>query len=344
MKRKSLLMAAAVGVGYWAFSEAAERRRVSWLRDKVVLITGGSRGFGLALAEEFGRSGARLVLTARDEEELERANRDLVERGVAAEKILCIPCDLTKLEDVQRMVAFATQRMGKIDVLINNAGIMTVGPLEDQPVRGFKHAIESNYYTALYATVSVLPQMLARGNGNIVNITSIGGKVSVPHLLPYSASKFALVGFSQGLHAELRSKGICVTTVCPGLMRTGAHIQALFTGDREREYRWFSLGASLPAISIAANTAARKVVRATVSGATELIITPQASLAAAVAQMAPAFTGRVLSMVNDLVLPTPQQSAKEDLRRGDAVRNKEITSLTVLGTSAKHRWNQHGTA
>lgn len=121
--------------------------------------------------------------------------------------------------------------LSRVSVLVNCAGIITVGPVEDQPVSAFTGAMESNYYSAVYSALAVIPEMLARGEGNIVNIASIGGKLAVPHLLPYTASKFALVGFSQGLHAELRSKGIRVTTVCPGLMRTGSHIQAQFTGE-----------------------------------------------------------------------------------------------------------------
>ena len=342
MKKKGLLVATAVGLGCWALAAVVERRRFSGLRGKVVLITGSSRGFGLALAEEFGGSGARLVLTARDEAELQAAKRDLMARGLADENVLYFPCDLTNLDETKNMVALATARMGRIDILVNNAGIITVGPVEDQPVSAFKEAVESNYYTALHATNSVLPQMLARGGGNIVNIASIGGKVAVPHLLPYSASKFALVGFSQGLHAELRSKGILVTTVCPGLMRTGSQDQALFTGHREREYRWFSLGASLPGLSIAASSAARKVVAATASGATELIITPQASLAATVAQMAPAFTGKLLSIVNDLFLPLPTSVDSDEAQPGETVHDKELTPLTVLGNAAKLRFNEQG--
>ncbi|MEO6829001.1 MAG: SDR family NAD(P)-dependent oxidoreductase, partial [Acidobacteriaceae bacterium] len=273
-------------------SRGRNKNADSSLAGKVVVITGGSRGLGLALAEEFARNGAKLVLAARDADELTRACTQLLKlgTGLREQDIETIPCDLTDSEQAAKMIAFATGRFGQIDILVNNAGIISVGPLEDQPEEAFKRAIGSNYYTMLHSTLAALPQMLERQNGSIVNITSIGGKLAVPHMLPYSASKFAALGFSQGLHAELRGKGIRVTTVCPGLMRTGSHTQALFTGDREREYRWFSLSASLPWVSTSARAAARKIVRAAAEGRTEITITPQALLAATFAQALPEWT------------------------------------------------------
>ena len=339
---------AAAGVaGAGALGVSAVRRsRRSGSRDsftgKVVLITGGSRGFGLAMAEEFGRLGARLVLTARNPDELASARGVLLSSvaGLREENIEIIPCDLTDSEQTKRMISTATGRFGTVDVLVNNAGIITVGPVENQPLSAFQNAIESNYYTMLHATLAVLPQMLARGNGAIVNITSIGGKVAVPHLLPYSASKFAALGFSQGLHAELRSKGIRVTTVCPGLMRTGSQGHAMFTGDAEREYRWFSLGASFPGLSTSARNAARKVVRAAARGATEITITPQAILAATFAQALPACTAAVMHLVNSLILPAPSDQGEIPLVPGRDVRGKELSGLMPLGKEAAARLNE----
>ena len=280
MSRAFPLVALGAGVGYLSIALPKGRRRPERFAGKVVVITGSSRGLGLALAEEFANEGALLVLAARDARELEVARGRLLARRVVRNQadVLLVPCDLRDEAQAQRMIQSAIERFQRVDVLVNCAGIITVGPVEDQPVSAFTDAIESNYYSAVYSALAVIPQMLARGEGNIVNIASIGGKLAVPHLLPYTASKFALAGFSQGLHAELRSKGIRVTTVCPGLMRTGSHIQAQFTGDREREYRWFSLGASLPLVSASAKSAARKILRATLSGATEIAITRRRSL------------------------------------------------------------------
>ncbi|HLY41063.1 MAG TPA: SDR family NAD(P)-dependent oxidoreductase [Terracidiphilus sp.] len=311
------------------------------LRGKVVLITGGSRGLGLALAEEFGRRGAKLVLTARDREELERARISLIRESAveSAEDIFVVSADLRKSEDADAAVERATDRFGRVDILVNNAGIITVGPVEDQTVRDFHDAMDSNFFSGVHCTFAVAPQMLRRNDGVIVNITSIGGKVAVPHLLPYTASKFAAVGFSEGLNAELRSKGIHVLTVCPGLMRTGSHVHAMFTGDAAKEYRWFSLAANLPGLSIAAHRAARRIVRAVVLKENEIAITPQAILASRLSNLAPGVTARVMGAVNRL-LPSPVPGNAQ-LRSGADVRAVEPIPTSPFGRVMKRRhYNQ----
>lgn len=329
--------------GALVLAAAAYRaRRSKRLQDKVVLITGSSRGLGLALAEEFGRHGAKLILTARDPDELERARLLLLKKGAVrdAYNLFVVPADLRSLEEAERLVQLATGHFGRIDILVNNAGVITVGPIENQNAQDFRDVMDSNFFTGVHCALSVLPQMLARKDGAIVNITSIGGKVAVPHLAPYTASKFAAVGFSEAMNAELRCKGIRVTTVCPGLMRTGSHLNALFTGDMDREYRWFSLGASFPGISTAASSAARKIVRAVTSGASEIAITPQAIVAARLASVSPEVTTRLMQMMNAL-LPQPV-SSRALMRPGSAVRDLELTPATALGSSAARRYNQLG--
>jgi short-subunit dehydrogenase len=270
------------------------------------VITGGSRGLGLALAREFGAAGARLVLCARGAGELEEAKATLVREGCArSEDVFVVEADLAKREDCERVIAAATERFGAVDVLVNNAGIIQVGPVEDQRVESFEDAMRVNYFAMVYATKAVMPQMLARGRGRIVNIASVGGKVAVPHMLPYTASKFAVVGFSQGLNAELRGKGVRVTTVCPGLMRTGSAPQALVVGDRTAEYEWFSLGAMLPVVSVGAARAARRILNATVAGRAEIMITPQAWLGARVMGLMPSVGLFVLGVVSTHLLPKP---------------------------------------
>ncbi len=339
--RKSTTASLLVGVGAAAIAAARLLRNTTELDGKSVLITGSSRGLGLALAEEYGRRGARLILTARDPNELQRARTYLLSRGAVSSEdaVALIPCDVTSSDQTAEMIALASSRFDRIDVLVNNAGIITVGPVEDQPLSAFEDAMRTNYFGMVHATLAVLPQMLARGAGSIVNITSIGGKVAVPHLLPYAASKFATVGFSEGLRAELRGKGIRVTTVCPGLMRTGSFREALFTGDREREYRWFSLGASLPGASTSAAHAARRIVRATELGTAEIFITPQAWIAGRLGQAMPNTTAAVLKMVNDYVLPNPVNGNREP-EHGRHTRGKELSSLLPLGRRAAKRYNQ----
>ena len=142
----------------------------------------------------------------------------------------------------------------------------------------------TNFFAALHPIARPAsppaPPRPGSADAAIVNIASIGGKFAMPHMLPYIASKFALVGFSEGLHAELRHKGIRVTTVCPGLMRTGGEVHAQYTGQTKKEQRWFTLAARTPILSASVKFAADKIYKAVAAGRTEITITPQAWLAA----------------------------------------------------------------
>jgi short-subunit dehydrogenase len=149
--------------------------------------------------------------------------------------------------------------------------------------------------------------MIARGGGRIANVTSIGGKIAVPHLLPYTASKFALVGLSEGLRAELARHGVAVTTIVPGLMRTGSHVQAGFKGEIEAEYRWFAASATSHLTSMSAERAARRIVRAIRNGDAEVVLSIQAQVAVKAAALAPTLAQRVLSVI-DRLLPPPSAS------------------------------------
>jgi short-subunit dehydrogenase len=248
---------------------------------------------------------------------------------------------VTERGEVQRLVQEATARFGRIDVLVNNAGLISVGPLATQTLEDFERSMQLMFWGGVYATYAVLPQMRARHAGRIVNITSIGGKLSVPHLLPYSAAKFAAVGLSEGLHAELARDGIQVTTVVPGLMRTGSHLNAEFKGQNTREFLWFSLGATLPLTSISAESAARQIVAAVARGEAEIILSWQAQLAARVHGLFPGLTTDVLGLVNG-VLPGPGGIGAERAT-GQASRTSITDSfLEVLGQHAARDLNQLG--
>ncbi|HZB47373.1 MAG TPA: SDR family oxidoreductase, partial [Pyrinomonadaceae bacterium] len=215
-KQKEALILAAAGAGALLAARAFFRRRNEYdFRGKTVLITGGSRGLGLVLAREFADEGANVALCARDNEELERARQDLAARGA---RVFAFPCDVTDRAQVKELVEVVERHFGGIDVLVNNAGTIQVGPVEVMTLEDYEQAMNVHFWAPLYATLAVLPEMRRRGEGRIVNISSIGGKISVPHLVPYSASKFALVGLSDGLRAELAKDNVVVTTVCPGLM------------------------------------------------------------------------------------------------------------------------------
>jgi NAD(P)-dependent dehydrogenase (short-subunit alcohol dehydrogenase family) len=288
-------------------SQAAQPR-------KVVIITGASRGLGFALAERYARSGALLVLAARDEHELEHARQRLIDqRAVRHEDdILLVSADLTDPDQAAGLIENALRTFGKIDILINNAGIIEVGPIEDQPLDAFYRAMDTNFFAALHTTHAALPYLLSRKAGNtklpdasIVNIASIGGKFAMPHMLPYVASKFALTGFSEGLHAELRHKGIRVTTVCPGLMRTGGEAHAQFVGQVDKEKLWFNFAAKTPILAASAKRAASRIFHAVAAGRAEITITPQAWLAARINGLYPETTQFVAALVNEWLLPAP---------------------------------------
>lgn len=343
--KKVLLSAAAVAAGGLVLAGATAalavaalaRRRSSFsLKGKVVFITGGSRGLGLAMAEQFAQQGAQIAICARDAQELERA-RESIERAGGA-TVMTFVCDVSDREQVESTVEKVKTHFGGIDVLVNNAGIIGVGPVENQTLSDFEEAMQVNFWSQVYATLTVLPDMRLRGETRIVNITSIGGKVSVPHLLPYSCSKFAAVAFSEGLRSELAKTDVKVVTVVPGLMRTGSHLNAEFKGKHSQEFTWFSLSGTNPMSSISVTRAARQIVDATVRGRAELIITWQAELLARLHGLAPGLTTELLGLVNR-TLPAAGQS--DEKRKGKDSHNVFTKSpLTALGELAARRYNQ----
>jgi NAD(P)-dependent dehydrogenase (short-subunit alcohol dehydrogenase family) len=272
---------------------------------QVVIITGASSGLGLALAHRFGHAGLKLVLAARSRDDLDLARKELLDVGSVANEddILLVACDVSDKHQVSGLIAAALESFGALDILINNAGIIEVGPAEDQTVEVFERAMAIDFFGALYATYAALPCMLRRREGAIVNISSIGGKIAVPHLLPYVSAKFALTGFSEGLHAELRHKGIRVTTVCPGLMRTGGEAHAQFAGQVDKEKVWFQTAARTPLISANVHHAASLVFNAVNAGRAEITITPQAWLAALFVGCAPEATQAISALISTYVLP-----------------------------------------
>ena len=282
---------------------------------QIVVITGGSRGLGFGIAQHFAAAGSKLVLASRNDAELQDARAKLLAAYPAMHEddILLVSADLTDQDQATGLIDSAVATFGRVDILVNNAGIIEIGPVEAQPLEAYERAMATNYFAALYTTYAALPGMLARRAGAIVNIASIGGKLAVPHMLPYSASKFALAGFSEGLHAELRHKGIRVTTVCPGLLRTGGENHAKFVGDIDREKAWFNFSAKTPLIAASVEYASKVIFNAFADGRAEIIITPQAWLAARAAGLAPETTQWVASLANEYILPNaPGHSFEEE--------------------------------
>jgi short-subunit dehydrogenase len=333
--RSTFLAGAGLGTAMAVRRALAKRGRWRELRGQTVLITGGSRGLGLAMAEEFAQAGAKIAICARDEQELMRARQRLEQMGV---EVCAVVCDVSNREQVQHLVDSVEQQLGKIDILVNNAGVIAVGPLLSQTVADFEEAMNVMFWGTVHPTLAVLPQMLAQGEGRIVNITSIGGRVGVPHLLPYCCAKFACVGFSEGLHAELKRFGIRVLTVVPGLMRTGSHLNAQFKGKHREEFGWFAVSGTNPLASISASRAAKKVVGAVCGNRTDLVISWQAKLLAEMHGIAPGATQDVLALINRLL---PDAGGAAEKKPGHESQSAVTRSpLTALGKRAARRYNQ----
>lgn len=308
-RRAALGSLAAAGAGtLLAIGLLAARRRHFELRGRVALVTGGSRGLGLVLARELVRNGARVAICARDPAEVARAAADLRSRGG---EVLELIGDVTQPEAVQRMIREVRDGLGTIDVLINNAGIIQVGPIELQSEQDFEDAMQVHFWGPLRTMLAVLPEMRARRSGRIVNVASIGGKIAVPHMAPYCASKFALVGLSSALRAELSRDGVFVTTVCPGMIRTGSHVNARF--KHRDEYGWFSAMNGQPIVSIGAERAARAILAGARAGRPYVIVPTSAKLALLLNGLLPETALRVTSVASHL-LPAPDGKQPQDLR------------------------------
>ena len=336
--QRNLLLAAAAGAGlYFARRKLERSRNAISFRDRVVFITGGSRGLGLLLARRFAAEGARLALCARDPDELERAAEELRQYT----DVLNVQCDVSKRTHVEDAVQTVRDHFGRIDVLVNNAGIITSGPMEHMREADFEEAMNVHFFGPLHVVQAVLPQMKRQGQGRIVNISSIGGKISVPHLLPYCASKFALVGYSDGLRAELAKDNILVTTVCPGLMRTGSPQHAQFKGQHRAEYAWFVISDSIPVIAMNADRAAGQIVEACRAGRAHIVLGAPAKLADKLHGLFPGLTADVLGLVTRL-LPGPGGVGDRAVPGRESRSRITQSWLTALTQRAAARNNENG--
>jgi NAD(P)-dependent dehydrogenase (short-subunit alcohol dehydrogenase family) len=336
-KSTNILGLVAVAAGACVVKSLLGRSSEYDFKDKIVLITGGSRGLGLVMAREFAREGARLVICARDEAELERARVEL--RSLGAE-VMIHRCDVTSRTDVLEMVAAIESRWGGVDVLVNNAGVIQMGPIEVMTHADFEKAMNAHFWAPLNTMMAVLPRMRQKKSGRIVNISSIGGRVSVPHLVPYCASKFALTGLSRGMRTELLKDGIAVTTICPGLMRTGSPRNAGFKGKHREEYAWFSISDALPLLSVSAERAAREILSACRRGRTEHVISMPAKLAVLFDTLLPEVTSNLFALANKLLLPGPGGIGEREAKGKDSGSALSPSWLTTLNERAAVRNNE----
>jgi NAD(P)-dependent dehydrogenase (short-subunit alcohol dehydrogenase family) len=314
--------------------------RTAWypLYDKVVLITGGSRGLGLVLARHICARGGNVAIIARDPDELARAKTDLVARGG---KVLAVECDLLDTGQIQVAVRRVIDRFGKIDVLINNAGIIEVGPVEHMTPEDFERAMRLHFWGPFEFISQIVPEMRIWGGGRIVNVSSIGGKVAVPHLASYSASKFALTGLSDALRAELARDNIHVTTVAPGLMRTGSHVNAKFKGKHDAEFACFAAAAGAPLLSMNADRAAKKILAACRRGQPSLTLTLAARSAVLGNALFPNLTGYAMKLVNRFL---PQAIGEEGNTSGSQLPRRAPKWLTRLADRATRHNNEAATS
>lgn len=303
------------GAALWAGRSYLRSRRKIGLEGRVVVVTGASSGLGLLTARYAAAHGARLAITARDADRLDAAADDLRRSG--SPDVLAVPADLANRADGEALIARTIDHFGRIDVLVNNAGIMLVAPIENMTVEDFERVMAINYWGVAYPTLAAIPHMQRQRFGRICNVSSIGGKLGVPHMLAYVAAKFAVSGFSEGLRGELAKDNILVTAVYPGTIRTGGHRHAEFKGNVEAEYSWFSPSDVIPGLSVSAHRCAEALWDATLHGDPELIFGLHAKLAIGLHNLLPNWYAE-LNALAGRAMPGPT----EDL--GGPVRGSEI--------------------
>jgi NAD(P)-dependent dehydrogenase (short-subunit alcohol dehydrogenase family) len=307
-KRWATVVAATAALAY-AAATVARRRRRGDLRGEVAVVVGGSRGLGLLLARELAAAGCRLVVAGRDEQQLLAARRDLEARGA---DVLTCRCDTGDRAQIDSLIASTHERFGRIDILVNVAGLIQVGPAESMTLDNFRDALAVNFWGPLHAMDAVIAEMRARRRGRIVNITSIGGQLPVPHLLPYVCAKAAAIALSEGLGAELQKDGIDVTTVIPGLMRTGSFPHAFFKGDAPRELGWFRFLSTSPLTAMSARRAARRIVAAVARRQGHLVLTVSARVGRLASVLSPGLVRRLFALANRLLASGERDATKRE--------------------------------
>ncbi len=310
----------------------------------LALVAGASRGLGLLIARELGRRGHRLVICARSADELASAQRLLEDDGLLVRTAVC---DVADAEAVDGLVAEVEASEGPIAVAFAVAGVIQVGPLASLTREHFREAIDIMLWGPINLALAVAGPMRSRGYGRIGVITSVGGLVPVPHLLPYSTAKFGAVGFTAGLRNELAGTGVKVTTVAPGLMRTGSHLRAEFTGQHGAEYAWFAPSSTLPVLTMDPQHAAVRIVDGVLAGRAYVLLSLLTKVASRVNGLAPTTTAAFLGLAARL-LPSGPPPSGTDTVQGYQVEERLrplptalVRAVTTLGRRSADRWNQH---
>jgi len=310
----------------------------------LALVAGASRGLGLAIARDLGRRGHRLVVCARWAGELEAAGAALRAEGL---EVRTAVCDVADAAAVTALVESVEREDGPIEVTVIVAGVIQVGPLTSLTPSHFEEAVAIMLWGPVNVALAVVPRMRGRGYGRVGIVTSIGGMVPVPHLLSYSTAKFGATGFSAGLRTELAGTGVKVTTVAPGLMRTGGHLHSEITGRQGAEYAWFAALGTLPLLSMNPERAARKIVDGVLAGRAYVLLSLLTKVAVRVNGVAPTATSAALSLTARL-LPHGPGAAETSTIQGHAVEERlrplpaaAMRVVTTLGRAAARRLNQY---
>lgn len=332
-RRKRLAIVPALASGYLLTRILIETTTPDSFRGQSAVITGGSRGLGLAIARELVNENCNVTLLARDEDELKRAKTQLekLNRG----QVHIVVCDVTDNQELARAINEAADIHDGIDLLINNAGTIVVGPWESMTQQDFEAQMNIHLYATMNAVRVALPFLRQKTSGKrIVNICSMGGRIAVPHMMPYDTSKFALAGFSQGLATELYDEGISVTTIYPGVMRTGSPIQAIFKGEHEKEFAWFQSVDVMPGLSTAAQTAAQKIIEAARERRFELMPFLPAKLRFAVSSFFPELVAYTLVLVNRL-MPDGQSGEYKTGAQSRKIFDRSILTKIFKSSASK---------
>ena len=227
-------------------------------KDKVVLITGASSGIGRASAILFARKGANIILIDKKKEKLDQIDKELKKYNVST---LVCECDVSNKSQVKEISKTVLEKFNSIDILVNNAGFAIYGSVSDLTTEEIESQMSTNYFGMIYCIKNFLPSMIEKKSGHIVNVASVAGSFGLPGIASYCASKFAMLGFSEGLKHELKGTGVGITVVSPIMVRTNFF-----------DHQSFEKMPKYSPTSLSAETVAKAILKAANSPRLEIIV------------------------------------------------------------------------